>query len=736
MTPKRARRTWLLDEFFAVLTFLMVAVGFSVIAITGQMTYPVYFLFLIPFLGHRIRLFREKFQLSSRGANLCTWFYLPFFIADMVSISKSFVPATLHLILFIQILKIYQQKNQRDYIQLMLLSFLQVLAASSLTISSWFLVLFLIHVFLSLAALICIEVKRNFEDLPISSAGVARHETSVPTGTLRVEFEPKVELRAVRSILNTALVSLSLIFIFGPVLFFAIPRIGAGYFQRSIGRKLVLSGFSDRIRLGNIGAIQLDPSVVMRVKVQGDPARFQDRRWRGVTLDYFDGKSWSKRVRGATKEFSYAKQFQVREPPPGRALFQYQVLLEPASTNYLFTLDRIAWLGGNLYPVRFDPADDSITASYRTNRRLSYQAVSVQTAIADARETSGLQSKQARTGYLQLPASDGRILRLARDITAHAITAEEKARQIELYLQKNCLYSLDADLVENPQPLSRFLFEDRKGHCEYFATAMVVLLRSSGIPARVVNGFRGGEYNTVGTDFIFRGKDAHSWVEAYVPGTGWQTYDPTPTVQNTLPQSPFMAAFNNYLDAFELFWGEWVLGYDDISQVALFRDLQEKSSRWWEGTGQRIRIIEARTRSLARNHGKDFLEYWHRNRWAGLWFLVIIPCWLGLKAFRHLVRDLRLQATVDRREIGIALKFYRDLLSFLRSRGVTKPPCLTPNEFAESIRDPLLRSEVIKITSLYNQIRFSPDPINREQVGRAHQLLSELRAHAKRRGPQ
>ncbi len=733
MTQKRTHRTRLLDDFFAVLTFLMVAVGFSAIAITGQMAFPVYFLFLIPFLGHGIRLVRDKFQLSSRRANLCTWFYLPLFIADMVSLSRSFVPATLHLILFIQILKIYQQKSQRDYIQLMLLSFLQVLAASSLTISSLFLVLFLIYVFLSLAALICFEVKCNVEALPISSASIARHEKSAPAGILWGEFEPKVQLRAVRSILKTAVVSLSLILIFGTVLFFAIPRIGAGYFQRSIGRKLVLSGFSDRIRLGNIGAIQLDPAVVMRVRVQGDPARFQDRKWRGVTLDYFDGKSWSKRVRGATNEFPYARQFQIRETPPGGQLFQYQVLLEPASTNYLFTLDRIAWLGGNLYPVRFDPADDSITASYRINRRLSYQAVSIQMAIADPRGTPGPQAKQARAEYLQLPAFDGRVLQLARDITVHATTAEEKARQIELYLQNNYLYSLDADLVESPQPLSRFLFENRKGHCEYFSTAMVVLLRRLGIPARVVNGFRGGEYNTVGTDFIFRGKDAHSWVEAYVSGAGWHIYDPTPSAQTTLPQSPFMATFNNYLDAFELFWGEWVLGYDDILQVALFRDLQEKSSLWWEGTRQRIGIIEVRTRSLVRNRGREFLAYWQRNRWAGLWFLLIIPCWLGLKSLRRMVQDLRLQATVDRREISIALKFYRDLLNCLRSRGVVKPPCLTPNEFAESIHDPVLRSEVIKITSLYNQIRYSPDPVNREQLGRVHQLLSGLRARPKRK---
>ena len=733
MTQTQTHRVRLLEDLFVVLTFLMVAVGFSAVAITGQMAIPVYFLFLIPFLGQGVRSVREKFQLTSRRANLCTWIYLPFFIVDMLFLAKSFVPATLHLILFIQALKIYQQKSQRDYVQLMLLSFLQILAASSLTISSLFLVLFLIYVFLSLAALICFEIKRNLEDRPTSSADPSRHEGDTSAGMLWGEFDAKVQVKTVRSILKTALASLSLILISGTVLFFVMPRIGTGYFQRSIGRKLVLSGFSDRIRLGNIGAIQLDPAVVMRVKIQGDPARFHDRKWRGVTLDYFDGKSWSKRIRGNTNEFPYAKQFQIRETPPKMQLIEYQVLLEPASTNYLFTLDRIAWLSGNLYPVRFDPVDDSITAGYRVNRRLNYQAVSMQAAIAAPPEPIESKAKKAQSGYLQLPALDGRIPRLARDITAHATTTEEKAAQIESYLQRNYSYSLDADLVESPQPLSRFLFENRKGHCEYFSTAMVILLRTLGIPARVVNGLRGGDYNTVGTDFIFRGKDAHSWVETAVSGAEWHSYDPTPPASTSVAQSAFVATFNNYLDAFELFWGEWVLGYDDILQVALFRDLQDKSSRWWEGTRQRIGMIEIRTRRLAKSHKREFLAYWQRNRWAALWFLLVIPCWLGLKSLKRLVQDLRLQATLDRKETGIALKFYRDLLSFLRTRGIIKPSHLTPIEFAESIQDPVLRLEVATITSLYNQIRFGPDPINQEQLGRAQQLISELRAYTKQK---
>ena len=96
------------------------------------------------------------------------------------------------------------------------------------------------------------------------------------------------------------------------------------------------------------------------------------------------------------------------------------------------------------------------------------------------------------------------------------------------YLRRNFRYTLKLTGTPGRDPLAHFLFETRAGHCEYFASAMAVMLRAIGIPSREVNGFLPGEYNDLGGDYIVRASDAHSWVEAYFPGSGWITFDPTP----------------------------------------------------------------------------------------------------------------------------------------------------------------------------------------------------------------
>ncbi len=134
--------------------------------------------------------------------------------------------------------------------------------------------------------------------------------------------------------------------------------------------------------------------------------------------------------------------------------------------------------------------------------------------------------------YLQLPEDlDPRIANLATEITAKGKSTLEKAAMVETYLKRNYKYTLNLVWTPGPQPVSTFLFDAKSGHCEYFASSMVILLRTAGIPTRLINGFLMGEYNPVGQDFIVRESDAHSWVEVYVPARGWVEFDPTPPDQ-------------------------------------------------------------------------------------------------------------------------------------------------------------------------------------------------------------
>src|SRR2546425_282770 len=160
-------------------------------------------------------------------------------------------------------------------------------------------------------------------------------------------------------------------------------------------------------------------------------------------------------------------------------------------------------------------------------------------------QASSKSSKRKRTGgsaysseilstYLQLPEGlDERIPGFAREITKNSPTPFDKALYIESYLRTRYAYTLNLTGKPGQDPLAHFLFETRAGHCEYFASAMAIMARTIGIPSREVNGFLPGEYNDLAGDYIVRASDAHSWVEVYFPGNGWQVFDPTPSSVET-----------------------------------------------------------------------------------------------------------------------------------------------------------------------------------------------------------
>ena len=121
---------------------------------------------------------------------------------------------------------------------------------------------------------------------------------------------------------------------------------------------------------------------------------------------------------------------------------------------------------------------------------------------------------------------------------------------------------------EPADPLADFLFTRRRGYCEYFASSMAVMLRSIGIPARLATGFQSGIYNTLTGFWVVRASDAHAWVEAWMPGRGWTTFDPTPADPNAHTFG-LMSKLDLYLDAAGAFWQEWVVGYDPHRQGTL-----------------------------------------------------------------------------------------------------------------------------------------------------------------------
>src|SRR4029079_16889311 len=181
--------------------------------------------------------------------------------------------------------------------------------------------------------------------------------------------------------------------------------------------------------------------------------------------------------------------------------------------------------------------------------------------------------------YLKLPETlDPRMHALANAIVvnAHARNRYDEAKAIEQHLQQEFGYSLQMR-ASGSDPLADFLFNVKTGHCEYFSTAMAVMLRTRGIAARVVNGFLPGEYNDASSAYTVRQSDAHSWVEVYFPKTNsWVTFDPTPPAGRVARVRTGLAAqLSKYTEALELMWFQYLVGYDKQEQRSLASSLRK-----------------------------------------------------------------------------------------------------------------------------------------------------------------
>jgi transglutaminase-like putative cysteine protease len=685
-----------ITRYFQVSLYLLVVTGFVTLASTGRLDTPALLLVSIALLCRGYLLVRGRtLQLQERWASYATLAYVVFYLCDLLFLSGSFVSATVHLVLFIMVVKMFSVQRDRDHVYLAIISFLSVLAAAVLTVDAVFFASFCVFLLLAASTFISMEMRRSLA----RAAGASRTPSS---GT-----------RHVTGSLSTTALALTLATALGSFLiFFLLPRLSTGYLSAYAPRNTLVSGFSDDVRLGEIGQIQQSNTVVMHIQIDGDTSGAHDLKWRGVALRAFDGTRWSNPQQAATVltnadgnfDLSTTRAATVPVRPP--QLVRYRVLMEPVGASVFFLAPRARSLSGNYRMITVDEGG----AVYNGDRQRpigSYRAVSdinqpspqeLRRAIAEVPPPIAFQ-------YLQLPPVDPRLSQLARDITSSAPTALDRALAIEHHLQTHYAYSLRLPSAPPRDPIAHFLFERKAGHCEYFASAMALMLRTLGIPARVVNGFRGGEFNSLTGSYIVRARDAHSWVEAYFSPYGWITFDPTPAGAAAAAPGTWNRT-GLYLDALRQFWREWVINYDFAHQVSLSNEVVARSRSWvddarlWAHRGyarllEQARHLEAQARTSPR-------------RFAGvaLGAIALLVLLLNLGRLRRMVRVRRLARNPARVPQAAASIWYGRMLLSLGRRGWHKLPEQTPKEFVRTIDDPTLRGSVAAFTDHYERARF------------------------------
>jgi hypothetical protein len=261
--------------------------------------------------------------------------------------------------------------------------------------------------------------------------------------------------------------------------------------------------------------------------------------------------------------------------------------------------------------------------------------------------------------------------------------------------------------------LADFLFNVKTGHCEYFATAMAVLLRTHGIAARVVNGFLPGEYNDTAGAYTVRQSDAHSWVEVYFPQTqAWVTFDPTPSAGRIEPVRTGLAAqLQKYAEAMELVWFQYVVGYDKQEQRSLATTLHNRIFDYGRMLTRLLATIQSvfTARVLLLIGGVALLA------------VVVTLIFFGKRLWLFLRRRIGPDQVEDGRGYS-NVEFYERLITLMERRGMLRDKAQTPLEFAGKLKS----SEAMVITRAYNRVRFGGERLSvaeRREVEKALVVL-------------
>lgn len=657
---------------------------------------------------------------------------------------------------FLQLIKLFEQRSNRDYAQLLVLSLLLMVAAAINTSSLLFGVLMSVYLIVSLYCCLLYHLK--------SETDRARAALAIPVdrfnpATLRHDqrYLPRSMRRLTALIASVALTSAVLVFLFFP------RGPGQGMLGQLRYRTPTFTGFSDEIGFEQITRIKQNNETVAHLTLQrnGELVRGTESLYlRGFTADAYGIEP------SRTGRPQWISSTSRNEPGRGRyrtadgnsaERWKQTFRLQPNGSRYLFALPGVvlergenghrvpAITLGRTAGLQFNPADQSISTDAIMSP-LEYEVVShnaPQPPPAFGTLLSGM----------YLPPSDPVVLDQVRryvleleDIgplvagrsgwPAIQPSNEVIARRIERYLRSNFDYTLDLTdsrrQFRDTDPVMAFLTDVRKGHCEYFASAMTLMCQSIGIPARLVAGFRtdGDSYNVIGQYYIVTQAQAHAWVEVLTPD-GWMTFDPTSSNQaGSSASASLWTSLGYFFDFLEYKWAEAIVTYD-----------QQDRENMIESIGHVIGDMLAKVNRAVAGAAQltERFEFWNTSQriLTGVFLLLIAAVLFAIGVFVVQHRRLRLRAVriglealPAEQQVRLArqLAFYDQLIGVLDHHQIVRPPHLTHQEFCESLvylpNDAFRK--IRRLTTLFYQVRFGQARLSPSQQHRLQRVVMDV----------
>lgn len=582
-------------------------------------------------------------------------------LVDFFALRSTLFVCMAHFLLLFQIYKLIGRKEAKDCQQILFFAFFQVLSACTLAADIW-------------QAGILLGL------IPASALGLFWHQIAKEEENQKRAMEPKAfkSLRRLAWFLGLGALPVTLILTLCVFLFF--PRLNWNMRIPGFGNDRI--GYTEEVNLDKTGELRGGDTIVLWLSFASEDQRLAWKGYlRGASFDAFDGKQWKPSGAFARQTLRGDRNgILMITRPPSENRTEASITLLDVGARTLFTPGIAYQLRSPLSGV--DPwSDGSLHFSAHWQRPISYTAWTTEQGAA-------FMTDAALARYLELPKMNERIRQLASQ-EAGTGNPELQALRLETYFKNSFSYSLNRG-KQVSDPLSEFLFNRRQGPCGYFASAMAVMLRLQKIPSRVVAGYLGGEWNAIAGQFAVRQKDAHAWVEAYIPGKGWIRFDPTPRPRESDSTSNFWGrawlGMRQRWDYMSLKWNRYIVEYDLYSQVRAFQSFQESSSSMEEWIH--------RWRSQG-SEDPQSLSSTNRLPWRWIIMLIFLPI-----ALLPIFFWKRPTTPAD---------FYRRFLSQMARRGIEKRPSETGLEFAAraSRALPPQASLIENITKHYYRDRFA-----------------------------
>lgn len=703
----------------------------------------------------------EKFAVPPIAANLLG--LLAFVIAGAEFLGgevESRLLAGGHLIVYLTWVFMIQRKETRHFWWLCALSVLQLATASVLTTHIWFGAALLLY---SLVATWTLSVfllyRSTLPSNPTNKSDFNEASTFV-VGDSWKGVSRDVDARLLNWRFVTINGTVTIIGLLLSLLFFIFtPRIWIGQYsflsdEASTGRPL--TGFTEEVRLGDMGEILENDDIVLELELLHTESKKpfsnqeyskllgSDPLFRGTVMEHYESGRWRQLRQGRPERFS-------RSGRNAEVTQQYQVysigspaLFSFGDTTNAYAIER----GQQVYRERYS---NELRRGDSENLTDQFKYVVISTLESfDTHFTSERDSwpnffRQQFDGPYQnllktVPDDMEPVLELAKSVVGSATSDVQKAEILERFFTDSdeFTYSLDLSIDDaSIDPIQDFLLNRKTGHCEYYASAMAIMLRTVGIPSRLVSGFKGGTYNKKLRKFSVQQLHAHSWVEAYLEGK-WRTFDPTPSVRNIIvrEKADTGSSFEATLRNMKSFWLTGVQFSMSEQQTMVYQPLQKMAIETWNNAKD---IVQGRTSSLK----GLFVFLTSPDKWfslqggvAGFVFVFTITglIWAGRRVIWFLEK-LNLKKIKAMRSVQ-HVEFYSRFLKILNRRKIHQAPTQTAREFVRSAMSELkpelsrygLESWPDDLVSKFYDVRFGGFELQERDALEIDSRLSELEA--------